>query len=59
MQFVPEKRIDVYFRYNNDQTIRIVVDSNDQAEELKTSRLQKELVTANNFITDEKLSIGN
>jgi len=61
MQFVPEKGIYVYFRYNKDKTVMVVMNSNEQAEELETARFVERTgnyKTAQNIITDEKLALG-
>lgn len=61
MQFVPEKGIYVYFRYNKDKTVMVIMNTNDQVEELQTARFAERIGkyrTGMNIITDEKTAIG-
>ncbi|MGB4776625.1 MAG: glycoside hydrolase family 13 protein [Daejeonella sp.] len=58
MQYVPENGIYVYFRYNTDKTIMIVMNSNDKEEVLKTERFSERIgkfSKAVNVINDQKL----
>lgn len=58
MQYVPEKNIYVYFRYNNKQTVMIIVNGNDSSKTLDTHRFGERLngfTKAKNIITQEKL----
>ena len=60
MQFVPEKGIYVYFRYNKDKTVMVVMNSNDQEETMETSRFAERIGTHQNLlnlITDQKSNI--
>lgn len=60
MQFVPEKGIYVYFRYNKDKTVMVVMNSNDQEETMETSRFAERIGTHQNLlnlITDQKSKI--
>ena len=60
MQFVPEKGIYVYFRYNNEKTVMVVMNTNEQAEELTTARFEERIgryKTAVNIVTDEQLPL--
>lgn len=60
MQFVPEKGIYVYFRYNNEKTVMVVMNTNEQAEELTTTRFDERIgryKTAVNIVTDEQLPL--
>lgn len=60
MQFVPEKGIYVYFRYNNEKTVMVVMNTNEQAEELVTARFEERIgkyKTGVNIVTDEKLPL--
>ncbi|WP_069659797.1 glycoside hydrolase family 13 protein [Arcticibacter eurypsychrophilus] len=41
MQYVPENGIYVYFRYNADKTVMIIMNSNDKEEILNTSRFEE------------------
>lgn len=61
MQFVPENGIYVYFRYNSDKTVMVVMNSNDQEEELDTLRFDERIGDykyAINLTNDEKISLG-
>ena len=60
MQFVPEKGIYVYFRYNNEKTVMVVMNTNEQAEELTTTRFEERIgryKTGVNIVTDEQLPL--
>lgn len=57
MQFVPEKGIYVYFRYNKEKTVMVVMNSNEQAETVETARFAERIGTHRtllNLITDQK-----
>lgn len=41
MQFVPEDGIYVYFRYNDDQTVMVIMNTEDKEGNLKTERFQE------------------
>jgi galactokinase len=43
MQYVPEKGIYVYFRYNNQKTVMVIVNSNEQEETLATERFDERI----------------
>jgi glycosidase len=61
MQFVPEKGIYVYFRYNEKKTVMVVLNTNDNSEEVSTERFAERIgnhLTLLNIITDEKMPIG-
>jgi glycosidase len=61
MQFVPEKGIYVYFRYNNEKTVMVVMNTNEQAEELTTARFEERIgryKTGVNIVTDEQLPLS-
>ncbi len=60
MQFVPENGIYVYFRYNDQKTVMVVVNTNEKAEELITSRFTeriKNYKTLHNVINNENSAI--
>lgn len=62
MQYVPEDGIYVYFRYNNEKTIMVVLNTNDQAKDLVTSRFSERIGKHQmglNIITDQKIQIDN
>lgn len=41
MQYVPEDGVYVYFRYNEKQTVMVVMNCNDVAKELKLDRFRE------------------
>jgi neopullulanase len=43
MQFVPEKGIYVYFRYNADKTVMVLVNSNEKEEVVDTKRFSERI----------------
>lgn len=59
MQFIPEDGIYVYFRYNNDKKIMIIMNGNTEAKSLNTARF-KEIISdhnkAKNVVTEEVLN---
>ncbi|MGH2643195.1 MAG: cyclomaltodextrinase C-terminal domain-containing protein, partial [Chitinophagaceae bacterium] len=58
MQYVPENNIYVYFRYDDQSTVMIIMNANDKAETLTTSRFierMKGFTKAKNVITGESL----
>lgn len=60
MQFVPENGIYVYFRYNKEKTVMVVMNSNEKEEVLKTDRFAERIgnyKSAKNIITNEKIAI--
>lgn len=60
MQFVPENGIYVYFRYNKEKTVMVVMNSNEKDEVLKTDRFAERIgnyKSAKNIITYEKVAI--
>ncbi|MBB2144147.1 alpha-amylase [Pedobacter sp. LMG 31464] len=62
MQYVPENGIYVYFRYTNEKTVMVVMNTNEQAEVLETSRFSERIgkyQTLLNIITDQKIPIDN
>lgn len=59
MQFVPEKGMYVYFRYNNQKTVMVIVNSNDKEQDLSTTRFNERMngfTKAVNVITDDALN---
>ncbi|MFA6277902.1 MAG: glycoside hydrolase family 13 protein [Pedobacter sp.] len=61
MQYVPEDGIYVYFRYNEQKTVMVVLNTNEQAKELVTSRFSERIgkhQTLLNLITDQKIPIN-
>jgi glycosidase len=60
MQFVPENSIYVYFRYNKEKTVMVVMNSNEKEEVLKTERFAERIghyKSAKNIITNEKVAV--
>ncbi len=58
MQYVPEDGVYVYFRYDNKQTVMVIVNSNEDQRELSTDRFverMKGFTSAQNVITKEIL----
>jgi glycosidase len=56
MQYVPEKGIYVYFRYNADKTVMVIVNSNDNEESVGTGRFSERMngfTKATNVVTSE------
>ncbi len=43
MQYVPEKGIYVYFRYSDDKTVMVIVNSNDKEESISTARFNERM----------------
>jgi glycosidase len=46
MQFVPEEGIYVYFRYNSQKTVMIIMNSNAEEKNLSTARFKERILTA-------------
>lgn len=60
MQYLPEKGIYVYFRYDSRETVMIVMNSNQEASTLITDRFVERLQgfsKARNVITEEEVSL--
>lgn len=58
MQFVPERGVYVYFRYNQDQTVMVIINSNKEAQTLQTKRFSERTAgfsSATDVLTGEKL----
>ena len=58
MQYVPENGLYVYFRYNHQQTIMVIVNTNEKEEKLDTKRFAERIngyQEAVNIITQESL----
>ena len=52
MQFIPEDGIYIYFRYNNDQTIMVIVNNNKENKTITTERYNEMLI---NFAKGENV----
>lgn len=58
-QYVPEKGIYTYFRYTDNESAMIIINSNKEATKLDTKRFDENLMgysSAYNIITDEKIN---
>jgi len=58
-QFIPENGIYVYFRYNTEKTVMIILNQNKEKSTIDTSRyneILKNFSNANNIISNEKIS---
>lgn len=58
MQYVPENKIYVYFRYTDSASVMVIVNKNDQEQSLKTGRFQESLNGFNqavDVLTHEKI----
>ncbi len=59
MQFVPENGVYVYFRYDDNKTVMIVMNSNEEEINLNTKRFAERtggFTKASNVVTDENLA---
>ena len=59
MQFIPEEGIYVYFRYNADKTVMIIMNSNTEEKSVSTARFAERILsatTAKNVVTEETLN---
>lgn len=59
MQFIPEDGIYVYFRYNDNKTIMVIMNSNTEEKTLPTIRFAERILSstsAKNIVTDEVLN---
>jgi len=59
MQFIPEDGIYVYFRYNANKTIMVIMNSNKEEKLLATDRFAERILSAKaakNIVTDEQLT---
>jgi hypothetical protein len=43
MQYVPENGVYVYFRYNHEKTVMVIVNTNDNEENLATARFSERI----------------
>lgn len=62
MQFVPERGIYVYFRYDGQKTVMVAMNSNEQAENLETKRFAERIGKHQNLlniISGQQIPIGN
>jgi glycosidase len=60
MQYVPENGIYVYFRYNDQKTVMVMMNTNEKAEKVSTKRFVERLGSATmglNIITDAQTTI--
>ena len=62
MQYVPENGIYVYFRYNKNKTVMVIVNSNDKEQMVSTARFNERMngfTKALNVVSDASLSSTN
>ena len=62
MQFIPEKEIYVYFRYDNQKTVMVVYNSSDKEQTTTTERYFERIQgakRAKNVITDETVDLSS
>ena len=50
MQYVPEDGVYVYFRYNEQQTVMVVMNCNDQEKEVKLDRFAERNAKATGYV---------
>ena len=58
MQYVPEDAVYVYFRYNDDKTVMVVMNTAEEEKSIKTSRFNERMQgfsKAQNIVTDQVL----
>ncbi len=61
LQYVPENNVYVYFRYNEDSRIMVVLNNNPEAQKFALDRFSEGLNGADaalNVLTGEKISLG-
>lgn len=61
MQYVPENGVYVYFRYNAEKTVMVVMNSNDKAVDITTDRFAERIgqhQQATDLLTKEKIAIA-
>ncbi|WP_224995632.1 glycoside hydrolase family 13 protein [Cesiribacter sp. SM1] len=62
MQYVPEDAVYVYFRYNEEQTVMVVMNTAAEARKVNTSRFSERMAgfgKAHNIVTDEVLNTSD
>lgn len=62
MQYIPQQGVYVYFRYDDKQTVMVIVNSNTEKKQLSTDRFSERVngfTQGENVITHEKISLGN
>jgi len=61
MQYIPQKGIYVYFRYDDKKTVMVVYNGNDEEKSITTDRYSERIKgakTAKNVVTDEKVDLS-
>ena len=61
MQYVPENGVYVYFRYNTEKTIMVIMNTNDAEAEVQTKRFEERIGKASgavNVLTDEPIILS-
>jgi DNA-binding protein H-NS len=59
MQFLPQDGIYVYFRYDNNKTVMVVMNQNKDEKKVDTKRFEERMAgftKAKNIITDENIT---
>ncbi len=62
MQYVPENGVYVYFRYNADKTVMVVMNTNNEDTSVSTGRFSERIGKASravNLITDESVTLSD
>jgi len=62
LQFLPENNVYVYFRYNENERVMVVINNNTEAQELELSRFSEGLngnTSGKDIITGEQVNLSN
>ena len=62
MQFAPENNVYVYFRYNDDDTVMVIINNNSKSQDLDLNRFHeiiKDFKTGQEIISRETISLEN
>ncbi|WP_034922888.1 glycoside hydrolase family 13 protein [Gillisia sp. CAL575] len=62
LQFLPENNVYVYFRYNENERVMVVINNNPEAQELELSRFSEGLdgsTSGKDIITGEQVNLNN
>lgn len=62
MQFVPENNVYVYFRYNENETVMVIINNNPEAQELDLSRFAERIQKyskGKEILSGQEFSLGN
>lgn len=61
LQYLPENNVYVYFRYNQDQRVMVVINNDPSAQELDLDRFSEGLkgsTSGRNILSGENISLG-